>query len=74
MITRKLGGLVAASAYCSDCEWEQGARNAMGLAAQHHYKTGHSTHVETTYAMTFCADDSEYYQQHLQRKEAPDGR
>lgn len=68
MASRKLGGLLSVMAFCDDCEWEQGARNGMGLAAQHHYKTGHTTHVESSYTMTFCTEESPVFQRHLARQ------
>lgn len=33
-------------AHCQDCGWECEARNALGLAAQHHDKTKHTVHVD----------------------------
>ena len=35
-------GLLAASAECLDCEWDAEGRNAVGLAAQHHDRHGHT--------------------------------
>ncbi len=40
-------GLVAAMAWCQDCKWTAESRNAMGIAAIHHNKTGHYVIVET---------------------------
>ena len=45
--------LLAALAWCRDCEWEYEGQNAMGLAAIHHKKKGHFTMVELHYSQTF---------------------
>lgn len=45
--------LLDAHAWCSGCKWEYGGKNAMGLAAIHHKKTGHFTMVELYYSQTF---------------------
>lgn len=42
-------GLVHHIAGCYDCGKEWGARNARGLAAQHAYRTGHTTWAEMGY-------------------------
>jgi hypothetical protein len=34
------------AAYCEVCGWECTAKNAQGLAAQHHDRTGHKVTVE----------------------------
>lgn len=34
-------GILAAETRCRDCGWEYEGRNALGLAAQHHDRTGH---------------------------------
>ena len=44
------GGLVHVLAGCSVCDWSAGAKNGMGLAAQHTNRTGHETWVETGHA------------------------
>ena len=41
-------GMLDANAYCCDCDWEAGTRNAQGIAAQHHDRTGHDVHVNIT--------------------------
>lgn len=47
--------LLAASAWCTQCTpiWEYEGKNAMGLAAIHHKKTGHFVMVELHYGQTF---------------------
>lgn len=39
-------GLLAVLAHCVNCEWEVESRNGLGLAAQHHDRTGHEVQVE----------------------------
>lgn len=39
--------------YCNECDKKWYARNAVGLAAQHHYKTGHHCIVEVTSGIFF---------------------
>ena len=50
--------LIEAMAYCHDskCEWETHGNNAMGNAAQHHYKTGHEVGVDLSYVHVFRKD------------------
>lgn len=44
-------------AQCEDgCGFEQYARNAQALAAQHHDKTGHKVRVEVSYAVIYGED------------------
>ena len=40
-------------ASCFTCGWECEARNALGLAAQHHGRTGHQVSVEVRYSVLF---------------------
>lgn len=40
-------------AFCADCHWELDSMNAHGVAAKHHYKTGHRVCVERTIAITY---------------------
>lgn len=47
-------------ARCQDCEWEQGKRNAVGLAAQHHDKTGHTVTIEVEKVIVFGDWDRRY--------------
>lgn len=35
-------GLVDALAECQECGWTVNSRNSLGLAAQHHDRTGHT--------------------------------
>jgi hypothetical protein len=37
---------VHAQAYCLDCTFKVYTRNSLGLAAQHHDRTGHEVHAE----------------------------
>jgi len=45
-------GVTDASAICVDCSWSADGRNAIGIAAQHHDRTGHS--VEWQQIITGC--------------------
>lgn len=38
--------LISAKALCRQCGFAQYKNNAMGLAAQHHYRTGHTVDVD----------------------------
>lgn len=49
----KNGGLVHAQAFCYECKWKVGTRNALGLAAIHSKKTGHKTYAETGHSYIF---------------------
>ena len=42
------GGLIGVIAHCSDCDWNVETRNGLGLAAQHHDRTGHKVSIEIT--------------------------
>ena len=41
------------SAYCVDCGVEYESRNAFGLAVQHHDRTGHRVHIQTTRVVAY---------------------
>lgn len=41
---------------CQGCQFEQFGRNALGLAAQHHDRTGHVVRVETSLAIYYGED------------------
>ena len=56
----KRGGLVHADAYCTECDWTASSKNAMGLAAQHVYRTGHEVRVEIGSAFTFSGSPIVY--------------
>ena len=43
-------------ALCADCGWELFAKNALGLAAQHHDRTGHNVNVEIHGHVSYCND------------------
>lgn len=45
--------LLTARCWCTVCGYELEARNAMGVAAKHHKKTGHCTMVELCYSQVF---------------------
>lgn len=45
--------LVAAMCHCTECGYELEARNAMGVAANHHKRTGHCVQVELSYVHQF---------------------
>lgn len=42
----KRSGLLGANGHCATCGAEWDGRNAVGLAAQHAYRTGHSVYAE----------------------------
>lgn len=46
-------GVVHIEAHCDACDFAQYARNAQGLAAQHHDKTGHTVRVEKVTHITY---------------------
>lgn len=52
-------------AQCQDCGWEQNSRAALGQAAQHHDRTGHSVRVGV---------ESAVYYETRERYEAREGR
>lgn len=39
---RRKSGIIHAEAECQDCGWGTGYRNALGNAAQHAQRTGHT--------------------------------
>ena len=51
--------LLDANAWCTVCDWKTEGKNAMGVAAIHHKKTGHFTMVELYYSQTFGDPSSE---------------
>lgn len=46
-------GIVSVSGWCLNCEKKWDARNALGLAALHHDKTGHEVQVEQTMVIAY---------------------
>lgn len=54
-------GLVHVFGYCENCDWQVGSKNGVGLAAQHTDRTGHTTRVETGYAITFHIASAKEY-------------
>lgn len=59
--TVKYSGKVHAIATCLDCGKQWYSINSDGLAAQHHYKTGHTVTAEIGIAFTMTKKDSEYH-------------
>jgi len=47
-------GVVEATADCQDCDWEAYRRNALGLAAQHHDRTGHHVIATETWSVQYA--------------------
>ena len=45
-MTRKTGSFTDYNAQCGECDWHASTRNALGLAAQHHDRTGHFVRIE----------------------------
>lgn len=45
--------LVSGMAWCTVCDWETEAQNAMGTAAKHYQKYGHPTHVQLVFIQIF---------------------
>lgn len=46
-------GVLGVVAECRDCDWESEAKNALGNAAQHADRTGHTVHVEQMIGVTY---------------------
>ncbi|MBF6618807.1 MAG: hypothetical protein ITG02_01070 [Patulibacter sp.] len=55
MTARRLtaSSLDSVEAQCQGCTWTARSRNAQGIAAQHHDRTGHPVRVVTTRAVTY---------------------
>lgn len=47
------------NARCEDCEWRSYAKNALGNAAQHHDRTGHTVRTEVSGMVTYCSDEED---------------
>ena len=43
-------------AECQDCDWCLCAKNALGVAAQHHDRTGHSVRIEITGIISYLSE------------------
>jgi hypothetical protein len=43
-------------ARCDECGWELFAKNALGCAAKHHDKTGHTVVVDIDGQVTYCEE------------------
>jgi len=52
-------GTVGGRASCYDCDWSTEGKNAMGNAAQHHQKTGHTLRGELEQAFWVGRDDED---------------
>lgn len=62
-------GIIHFAAYCRDCEWINYARNALGTAAIHFEKTGHTVDVEMMTAVTYCTpQESDRINERIGRK------
>ena len=51
-----------AEASCDGCDFWVGSKNAHGLAAQHHYKTGHTVHITVERTFTMTTEGSEWHE------------
>lgn len=49
----KSSSLDAVAAACRECGWHSNERNALGAAAQHHDRTGHTVRVEQLTTVTY---------------------
>jgi len=56
MPTRHTWRFVDYSARCDGCDWTLYSKNALGVAAQHHDRTGHSVHVESAGCVSYLSD------------------
>lgn len=52
-------GVIHAYAECQTCGVVYDSRNALGLAAQHHDKTGHTINTEQCISVTYGNFDSD---------------
>jgi len=43
-------------AKCNECNWKLDSKNALGLAAQHHDRTGHSIGIEVQGHVLYLSD------------------
>ena len=43
-------------ARCRGCEWELYSKNALGVAAQHHDRTGHSVDIEVSGCVSYLSE------------------
>ena len=43
-------------ARCTECSWELSSKNALGLAAQHHDRTGHSIATDVEGHVDYLTD------------------
>lgn len=43
-------------ARCHGCDWTQNGKTALGLAAQHHDRTGHSVYVDVEGHVSYLND------------------
>jgi hypothetical protein len=50
---RRASGVLDATAVCVDCEWFVRTSSALGLAAQHHDRTGHTVECQQTIGVRY---------------------
>jgi len=43
-------------AKCRDCGWQSSGKNALGIAAQHHDRTGHSVDIDVSGCVAYLSD------------------
>lgn len=48
-------------ANCYDCNFVAKLKNAHGLAAKHHYKTGHTINIKTQRSHTMTLENSKWH-------------
>lgn len=58
-------------ARCQDCDWRQAGKTALGLAAIHHNRSGHTVCIEGHSGITYCRENSPHYQRWLAMKQHP---
>lgn len=55
-MARNTWGWIHYDARCRECGFEVSGKNALGLAAQHHDRTGHSIDVESIGNISYLSD------------------
>jgi len=43
-------------AKCTECDWKLASKNALGLAAQHHDRTGHSIGIDVNGHVSYLSN------------------
>lgn len=46
-------------ALCEECGWRTEGKNGLGVAAQHHDRTGHSVRVEVSGGVSYLSDSDD---------------